>query len=303
MNGPQIPHDGPEPGEGSGPDALDRAYQRASAGDASRPGPQVREAILARARESMSAPERLRPRGRSAANDGRWHWRAAAGIATFGLVGLLSWHFLGIEPPSMAARQAAKSVPYAPAAQRTAAPAPTAGATAPQASESAALQMASTAPPAPAPAPAPARAPAPELALATSVAPAPAVNAAAASARLASRAADLTVPAGALGWPDRVRRAVRMLYPELYGAASASGSRPAQTVTIALNADGSVHASSRAAGTGVAPAPADAAALIRESLELAPAELASYGVIASADGVTIVYGIRRPQGANGSGTR
>ena len=94
-----------------------------------------------------------------------------------------------------------------------------------------------------------------------------------------------------------------MLYPELYGAASASGSRPAQTVTIALNADGSVHASSRAAGTGVAPAPADAAALIRESLELAPAELASYGVIASADGVTIVYGIRRPQGANGSGTR
>jgi hypothetical protein len=64
-----------------------------------------------------------------------------------------------------------------------------------------------------------------------------------------------------------------------------------------------VNASSRQIPAAIAPAPGEAAALIRESLGIAPDELADSGVIAAEDGVLIVYGIRRPQATDGSGTR
>jgi hypothetical protein len=283
MNAPLIP---PEHGEGTGPDALERSYRRASAHEASRPGPQVREAILAQARSSVAAPEHPGLLKRSAANDARWRWQAAAGIATIGLVGLLSWHFARVAPPSLVASQA------------VAPQSPIADATAKQANEAAARPLPPRVPRSPAPA----------------VAPVPAIAAAAAPVRLAAQSslrnsraaslgADVAASAADPGWHDRVLRAARMLYPELFSATPQSAAHGPLTVTIALNADGSVNASSRQIPAAIAPAPGEAAALIRESLGIAPDELADSGVIAAEDGVLIVYGIRRPQATDGSGTR
>jgi hypothetical protein len=86
-----------------------------------------------------------------------------------------------------------------------------------------------------------------------------------------------------------------MLYPELFSATPGSGPRSPVTITMALNADGSVQASSRAPGIDAANAPRDAVAAISATLGIAPDELASAGVIAPLDRVAIIYGIRRPQ--------
>ena len=62
-------------------DELLAAYRRASAGEARRPDQRVRERVMAQVRREH-AP--------AAANQGHWSWRAAAGIAVIGLVGLLA---------------------------------------------------------------------------------------------------------------------------------------------------------------------------------------------------------------------
>jgi hypothetical protein len=69
-------------------------------------------------------------------------------------------------------------------------------------------------------------------------------------------------------------------------------------VSIARNADGSVYASTRAVRAAPAAAPRDAVALVGEALGVAPNALMNAGVIAPVDGVTIIYGIRRPQGGD-----
>ena len=247
MNGPPI-----APEDGQGPDQLDRAYQQASARDTTRPGPQVRAAILAQARTSA----------RPAANDPRWHWQAAAGIAAMGFVGLLSWHFIRVAPPELVART---TLPTPLADQAPSAPP-------------------SAAPPAPLPV-------------------MPAIAAAGAPARLAEqsvartsgaalRAADEVAGGAPERESERVLRTVRALYPELFDPALSRGVQPHVTVTIALNADGSIYAVARAAGAERTPSPGDAAALIAQVFGSATGALAQSGVTMTAEGVTVIYGIR-----------
>lgn len=266
MNGPRIPQDD-----------VDRAYQRARVRDESRPGAPVRAAILAEARRSAAAAPQLPAQ--------RWPWRAAAGIAAVGLVGLLSWHFVRQAPPNLVAAQAPPLAEPAPAWQDTGAPAPPANPArvAPEAAMRAAAR-----PPVRQAAPVPQPATAAQVPFAAAGAP---PRAADANAQRRERAADR---AGI----DRIQQSVRTLYPELYGAAPDARARAPLTVTIALNADGSVYASARTAGAA-ASASLDAVARIGEAFGIAPAELASAGVIAPMDGVTIIYGIRRPQRGDG----
>jgi len=242
MNGPPNAQDDGHGAVGpDGPDDLDRAYQRASERDPSRPGPQVRQAIMAQARSAVAAPGRRRAPSPAAANEARWHWRAAAGIAALGLVGLLSWQFVRVAPPSLRAVQS-------PAVVR----------------------------------PEPGAVPARTSALAT---------------------AQVAMSGAPPGWPGRVLRAARELYPELFDAASAMTVHPPVRLTIALNADGSVFASSRVAGTRGLPEQRDAAALVEQAFALAAGSLTESAVLAPASDVTIVYGIRAPQGANATGAR
>jgi hypothetical protein len=268
MNGPPIaPED--KPGPEDGPDPLDRAYRDASDRDGARPDPRVRATILARARSSA----------RPAANDPRWHWQAAAGIAAMGLVGLLSWHFIRIAPPEQVAATATSALAPAPVAAL--APRP----------ES---PLASPVMAVPAPPPA-----APELSRPVP----PALVAAGAPARLAEqsqsrsapaalRAADAVIGDAAERESGRVLRTVRALYPELFDPASPPGGHPAVTVTIALNADGSVYASARSAASAQAPSPGDAASLIAQAFGRDTGALAQSGVTMTAEGVTVIYGIR-----------
>jgi hypothetical protein len=271
MNGPPNAQDDGHGAVGpDGPDDLDRAYQRASERDPSRPGPQVRQAIMAQARSAVAAPGRRRAPSPAAANEARWHWRAAAGIAAVGLVGLLSWQFVRVAPPSLRAVQS-------PAVVR--------------------------------PEPAPAAVPEQDLMLQRSAAAsvqavAPREVAGAVPARTSALATAQVAMSGAPpGWPGRVLRAARELYPELFDAASAMTVHPPVRLTIALNADGSVFASSRVAGTRGLPEQRDAAALVEQAFALAAGSLTESAVLAPASDVTIVYGIRAPQGANATGAR
>jgi hypothetical protein len=230
MNGASMPPEDPE--------GVDRAYQRASAADPSRPGSGVRASILSQARRSSGAPR--------AANDDRWRWQAAAGIAAIGLVGTISWHFVRVAgSSSVAAVQQPAPPPSLPPAV------PAAQALVLQGAKSASMdRMNGTLPSAPA-----------------------AANAA---------------PA----WRDQALRSARMRYPELFGPAPARGA--AATITIALNADGTVYRSTQAAGTAVVPAAHDAAARVSELLSLAPTQFLDSGVLAATDGVTVVYGVLAP---------
>jgi hypothetical protein len=72
-----------KPTDDEGPDALTREYRRVGDEHAGRPGDAVRAAILAEAR---AAAQRRMP----AANDGRFVWRAVAGIGVLG-VAVLVW--------------------------------------------------------------------------------------------------------------------------------------------------------------------------------------------------------------------
>ncbi len=108
-------------------DELLEAYRRASIDDPSQPSRHVREAILAQAERSVSADKAvpaLIPRDQvaRAANDAQWQWqwKAVAGIAVVGLVGLLvARSFRGV-PQGAAPGTAA----IAPAAQAPAATVP-----------------------------------------------------------------------------------------------------------------------------------------------------------------------------------
>lgn len=265
MNGPPSePEAGTGLEHGPGPDPLDRAYSQASARDTARPAPRVRAAILAQARTSA----------RSAANDSRWHWQAAAGIAAVGLVGVLSWHFIRVAPPELVASTATR---------------------APEPPTATALQAAS-APPVVSPAVLPA-APA---AASPSAAGAPArlaEQSESRSAPAALRAADAVVGDAAERESDRVLHAVRAQYPELFDQTSHSSGQSAATVTIALNADGTVYASTRSVATrsvaaARALAPGDAAALIAQAFGSDIGALAHAGVTTTEEGVTVIYGIR-----------
>jgi len=77
------------------PDDLDREYHRASAADDSRPSEPVRAAILEHAhRVAAMPPGQVSVPGvdlsAPAANDSRWRWQAAAGIAAVGFVGVMA---------------------------------------------------------------------------------------------------------------------------------------------------------------------------------------------------------------------
>jgi hypothetical protein len=77
------------------PDDLDREYHRASAADDSRPSERVRAAILEHARKGIGqSPGQVSVPGVDlsvpAANDSRWRWQAAAGIAAVGFAGVLA---------------------------------------------------------------------------------------------------------------------------------------------------------------------------------------------------------------------
>ena len=71
-------------------DELLNVYRRASASDASGPSPEIRDAVLAQVRRQQ-AP--------AAANDDHWRWKAVAGIAVMGLIGLLASRGLRQAPP------------------------------------------------------------------------------------------------------------------------------------------------------------------------------------------------------------
>jgi hypothetical protein len=271
MNGPTHIEDGAEPGDG--PDELERAYQRASERAAVRPGPQVREAILAQARRAAAASAHQAGVSPPAANDARWHWQAAASVAAVGLVGLLSWHFARVAPPSPAPAPAAAVPTIAPPAPLVA---------------SGAKQPAA-APVAMPPIPEQPRASAAPPAAAALRAPAPA---AALGARATMRAAEVEVSGAARGWPDRVLRTARELYPALFAGASSAAAHPPVTVTIALNPDGSLYASTQGATVARLPEQRDAAALVAQAFGIAAGSLAQSGVIAPSDGAVIVYGIR-----------
>lgn len=73
-------------------DELLQRYREANALDPARPGPAVRENVLARARtaaQSVRAPGTERP----AANDPAWRWRALGGLAVLGLATLVVLQF------------------------------------------------------------------------------------------------------------------------------------------------------------------------------------------------------------------
>ena len=229
MNGASTPPEDPE--------GVDRAYQRASAADPSRPGSGVRASILSQARRSSGA--------RRAANDDRWRWQAAAGIAAIGLVGAISWHFVRGAGSSVAAVQQPALPPAVPAAP----------------------------------------------ALVSQGAQTALVDRAYGTLRSAAAAAS-----AAPGWRDQALRAARMRYPELFSPALARGA--AVTITIALNADGTVYRSTQAAGLAVVPAARDAAARVSELLSLAPKQFVDSGVLAATDGVTVVYGVLAPSASS-----
>ena len=74
-------------------DDLLQRYQEANAHDPARPGPALRENVLARARaaaQAHKAPGQSRP---AAANDTAWRWRALGGLAVLGLATLVVLQF------------------------------------------------------------------------------------------------------------------------------------------------------------------------------------------------------------------
>lgn len=285
MNGASMPPEDPE--------GVDRAYQRASAADPSRPGSGVRASILSQARRSVDAPR--------AASDDRWRWQAAAGIAAIGLVGAISWHFVRVAGSSVAAVQQPALPPAGPSAPELV----------PQDAQAALMdRMDGTSPSAPslaARSSVASAAPRAAARAAASPAASPAESAAPAALRSARAegprerqagvaplavAAAATATNAAPGWRDQALQAARMRYPELFGPKSARGA--AVTITIALNADGTVYRSTQTAGTAVVPAARDASARVSEFLSLAPKHLVDSGVLAAPDGVTVVYGVLAP---------
>ena len=75
-------------------DPLLQRYREANALDTARPGPALRENVLAHARSAAaSRAENAAPQTRAAANDSVWSWKAFGSLAVIGLVGLLLLQF------------------------------------------------------------------------------------------------------------------------------------------------------------------------------------------------------------------
>ena len=106
-------------GDGGGEDRLLRRYHEANALDDARPGPALREAVLAHARSVAAAQkDGASSKGRQpASNDPSWTLRALGSLAVLGLVGLLVLQFDRGSPEE---REAAFGAPPAPAAVRPA---------------------------------------------------------------------------------------------------------------------------------------------------------------------------------------
>ena len=105
------------PPEKNLPDELIASYRRASAADGQRPGQRIRESILAQATRVAhargSATEHAAASGMPAANDSRWKWKAAAGIAALGLTGLLAVQTLRTVPHGPASANVASTTEQA----------------------------------------------------------------------------------------------------------------------------------------------------------------------------------------------
>lgn len=103
-------------------DALLKRYREANELDAARPGPALRENVLAHARAvAASRLETPPPNARPAANDSTWTWRALGSLAVIGLVGLLVLQFDRGTPEEQELALGAGSA--RPAAETAAAPA------------------------------------------------------------------------------------------------------------------------------------------------------------------------------------
>ena len=107
---------------------LDR-YREANALDPARPGPALRENVLAHARAvAASRIDKAPPETRSAANDSVWSWWAVASLAMVGLVGLLVLQFdRGTPEEKQAAFGTAVQRPAPPASAPVTPAAPAAG--------------------------------------------------------------------------------------------------------------------------------------------------------------------------------
>lgn len=103
-------------------DALLKRYREANELDAARPGPALRENVLAHARAvAASRLETPPPTVRPAANDSTWTWRALGSLAVIGLIGLLVLQFDRGTPEEKELALGAGSAP--PAKETAAAPA------------------------------------------------------------------------------------------------------------------------------------------------------------------------------------
>jgi hypothetical protein len=304
------------PPEENLPDELIASYRRASAADGQRPGQRVRESILAQARHLARArglaTEHAVASGRSAANDSRWKWKAAAGVAAVGLTGLLAVQTFRTVPHGPTSAEVSSTTeqaqPVAEPSSGTSAlaqvPAPRSAPTAASAAKrlphdqfsrsfsnatgnhprdattapvDAAAAPGDVAPPAPSPA---ARVQAPISALATR---------AAAAAPHTSR--------------DQAVAAVRASFPELFTGTSTTG-----TVRIAmvLNSDGTVYRAVRE--EPVVSGQIDAATQLTRALSIGPDELERPAEMVTLNStpdqpatIVVAFGVRRHNLGTSSG--
>jgi hypothetical protein len=285
------------PPEENLPDELIASYRRASAADGHRPGQRARESILAQAARVAhargSATEHPVASGMPAANDSRWKWKAAAGIAALGLTGLLALQTFrtvphGPTPAGVASTSAAVSAPHsapvpAPAAKRlphdqfsrsfsnATGNHPRNATTAPMdaAAEPGEVAADEVAPPAPSPE---ARVQPPISALA--------MRAAAAAPHTSH---------------DQAIAAVRASFPELFAGSSMTG-----TVRIAmvLNSDGTLYRTVRE--DPVVSGQIDAAAQLSGALGIGPEELERPAEMVTLNStadqpttIVVAFGVRR----------
>jgi hypothetical protein len=301
------------PPEENLPDELIASYRRASAADGQRPGQRVRESILARATHLAhargSATEHAVASGTPAANDSRWKWKTAAGVAALGLTGLL-------------AVQTFRTVPHGPTTALVASTAEQAQPVAEPGSGTSSSAGVSAPRSAPLPASAAKRLPHDQFSRSFSNATgnhprdatAAPMDAAAAPGEVApgdvappapSPAARVQSPISALAmratlaaphtWRDQAIAAVRANFPELF-----TGSSVPDTVRIAmvLNSDGSVYRIVReepAVGGQI-----DAGAQLSRALGIGPEELERPAEMVTLNStpdqptsIVVAFGVRR----------
>jgi len=300
------------PPEENLPDELIASYRRASAADAQRPGQRVRASILAQATQLAHARGRATEHaiasGTPAANDSRWKWKAAAGLAAVGLTGLLAVQTFRAVPQGPTSAGVAVTGQQAQAVAEPGSSTSTSAAV--QAPRSAAV-----------PAPAAKRLPHDQFsrgfsnatgnhprdatpapmeaadALAEGAPPA-APPAAAPAARLQSPISALSMRAAAAAphaSRDQVIAAVRANFPDLFSGSSMTG-----TVRIAmvLNGDGTVYRTVREE-----PAVSDqfdAAAQLSRALGIGPEELERPAEMVTLNStadqpstIVVAFGVRR----------